>query len=149
MLVSIDQRPDDQTMRQLLADGKTIAIVGLSAKAERDSNMVARYLLAAGYRIIPVNPLESTILGLESYADLAAVPVPIDIVDVFRRSSEVGPVAQQAIAVGAKALWLQLGVRNQQAEDAARLAGLAVVADLCIKVEHLRLLGGPGCAQRR
>jgi uncharacterized protein len=131
-------------IRSLLQSTHTIAIVGLSPKFERDSNEVARYLQAAGYRVVPVNPVvaassEPTILGEHCYANLheAAKACVIDMVDVFRNSDAVPPVADEAIAIGAKTLWLQLGVVHEAAATKARAAGLLVVQDLCIKLEHM------------
>jgi len=141
MFGAIGRRLGDEEMRRILAQCKAIAIVGLSPRAERDSNMVARYLQGVGYQIIPINPAEESILGQRCYPDLLSVPQHIDIVDVFRRPDAVGPIVNQAVACGAGALWLQLGVTNQPAEDQARAAGLAVISDSCIKVEHMRLLG--------
>ncbi len=140
MLPSADQF-DDNTVREMLQEAKTIAVVGLSAKPQRDSHMVAAYLQKHGFRIIPVNPAESEILGETSYPDLEAIPEPVDIVDVFRRSEFVPEIARAAQAIGAKVLWLQLGVRHDQAADQARRAGLLVVQDRCLKVEHARLAG--------
>ena len=128
-------------MQKLLENAKTIAVVGLSDKPDRASYGVAAYLQRAGYKIIPVNPLVSEVLGEKSVASLAEISEPIDIVDVFRRSDQVEPVIDEAIAAGAKAVWLQLGVSNAAAEAKAREAGLEVVSDRCIKVEHARLLG--------
>lgn len=136
------QNPSDDEMRQLLQSVRTIAMVGLSPRPERDSYHVAAYLKDHGYRIIPVNPTVNEVLGEKSYPSLDQVPEPIDVVDVFRRPEEVGPIADQAIAKGARALWLQLTVVNKEAADRARQAGVQVVMDRCIKVEHGRLIGG-------
>ena len=125
-----------ETIRQILATCRTVAVVGLSPKPERASFEVARYMQAHGWRIIPVNPVAAasglTILGEPVYASLqeAAQHATIDLVDVFRNSADVPPVAQEAIAIGARALWLQLGIENAQA------AGLWVVQNRCLKVEH-------------
>jgi predicted CoA-binding protein len=143
MLSSLGQKPDDRILSELLQKAKTIAVVGLSPKPLRDSNMVAAYLQKAGYRIIPVNPAESEILGQTCYPDLETVPEQIDIIDVFRRSEFVAPIAEQAVKIKAKALWLQLGVSHQKAAEMAGQAGLVVVQDLCLKVEHARLMGKP------
>lgn len=149
VLFELDQRPDDGALRELLQNTRTIAVVGLSNKPQRDSHLVAAYMQRAGYRIIPVNPIEAKkqaqnkILGQICYPDLGAIPEPVDMVDVFRRSEFVPQVAEQAMAVGAKSLWLQLGVRHDGAAAKARQAGLVVVQDLCLKVEHARLLPGP------
>lgn len=116
-----------------------IAIVGLSSNPLRPSYGVAEYLINAGYEVIPVNPREQAILGLPCYASLAEVPVAIDMVDVFRESSAVPDIAQQAVAVGAKYLWLQLGVISAQGIAIAEAGGMQCVADLCTKIEHQRL----------
>ncbi len=123
---------------QILRNAKTIAVVGLSSKPMRASNEVASYLKSAGYRIIPVNPNEREVLGEKAYARLEDVPEPVDIVDVFRRSEEVPPVADSAIAIKAKILWMQLGIENAQAAEKARAAGLTVVENACLLVEHKR-----------
>lgn len=133
---------DNTLLQQLLdfpAARRTIAIVGLSPNPDRPSNEVARYLQAHGYRIIPVNPACETILGETSYPTLEAIPQPVDIVDCFRRPEEILPLAEAAIKIGAKTLWLQLGVENAAARTLAETAGLTVVEDLCIKLEHMRL----------
>lgn len=123
---------------ELLADTKTVAVVGCSPKPERDSHRVAAYLQGVGYRMIPVNPGHDEILGERCYPSLADIPgeLIIDIVDVFRRSEAVPPIAEAAIERGARALWLQLGVRSPVAERRAAEAGLTVVSDRCIKIEH-------------
>ncbi|WP_041790114.1 CoA-binding protein [Rhodoferax ferrireducens] len=131
-----------ETIRQILATCRTVAVVGLSPKPERASFEVAHYMQAHGWRIIPVNPVAAasglTILGEPVYASLqeAAQHASIDLVDVFRNSADVPPVAQEAIAIGARALWLQLGIENAQAGAAAQAAGLWVVQNQCLKVEH-------------
>jgi len=123
-------------IRDLLRASKTIAVVGLSSNPRRPSHEVAAYLQSAGYRIIPINPNESEVLGQKSYPRLEGVPDPIDIVDVFRRSEDVPPIADSAIAINAKALWLQLGITNSSAAEKARAAGLLVVEDACLLIEH-------------
>jgi len=125
-------------IRELLARSKVIAVVGLSSKTHRPSYGVSRYMQSAGYRIIPVNPLEKEVLGEKSYARLEDVPVQVDIVDVFRRSEHVPPVVESAVAIGAKAVWLQEGVVHEEAATRARGAGLEVVMDRCILKEHAR-----------
>ena len=135
--------PDDtiksrDPITDLLRTSKTIAVVGLSSNRRRPSHEVAAYLQSAGYKIIPVNPNESEVLGEKSYARLEDIREPIDIVDVFRRSEEVPPVADSAIAVKAKALWLQQGISNEAAAEKAHAAGLLVVEDACLLVEHKR-----------
>lgn len=133
---------DDAGLRRLLQDTRTIAVVGMSANPERASNEVAQYLRRAGYTIIPVNPACAEILGEKCYPSLREVPVPIDLVDVFRKSEDVMPIVEDAIAVGAKAVWLQLGVIATEAATRAETAGLAVVMDHCTKIEHRRLVLG-------
>src|ERR1700686_1144790 len=123
---------------QILRGAKTIAVVGLSSNPIRASHGVAEYLKAAGYRIIPVNPNETEVLGEKAYARLEDVPEPVDIVDVFRRAEEVPGVADAAIGIGAKVLWMQLGIENAEAAEKARGAGLVVVEDACLLVEHKR-----------
>jgi predicted CoA-binding protein len=135
--------PNDDRIRSILESARTIAIVGLSPRPARPSNQVARFLVAAGYRVLPVNPGHSEILGLRCYARLRDVPEPIDIVDCFRRSEEIPPIAEAAIEVGAQVLWLQLGVVHDDAAARADQAGLVVVADRCIKIDYVRL----GCSR--
>jgi predicted CoA-binding protein len=126
--------PDPIT--DLLRESKTIAVVGLSSNPLRPSHEVASYLQRAGYQIIPVNPNESEVLGQKSYARLEDIPVPIDIVDVFRRVENVPAVADSAIAIRAKCLWLQQGITHAQAVAKAQAAGLFVIQDACLFVEH-------------
>jgi predicted CoA-binding protein len=126
------------TVAQILREAKTIAVVGLSSNPMRASHGVAEYLKSAGYRIIPVNPNEMEVLGEKAYAWLEDVPEPVDIVDVFRRAEEVEAVAESAIGIGAKVLWMQLGIENAEAAKKARAAGLVVVEDSCLMVEHKR-----------
>lgn len=131
----------DQEMTRLLRDTSVIAVVGLSDDRSRPSYGVARYLQSAGYRIVPVNPNVREVLGEQAYSDLASVPFPVDLVDLFRRSDQVGQHIHEAVAVGAKAIWMQLGVRDDAAARHAREHGLGVVSNRCIAVEHRRLLG--------
>lgn len=131
---------DDAGLRSLLENTRTIAVVGLSANPERPSYEVAQYLRRAGYTIIPVNPACTEILGEKCYPSLREVPVQIDMVDVFRKPEEVMPIVDDAIAVGARSLWLQLGVIAPEAVKRAETAGLAVVMDRCTKIEHRRLV---------
>ena len=123
---------------QILRGSKTIAVVGLSSNPMRASHEVAAYLKSAGYRIIPVNPNETEVLGEKAYARLEDVREPVDIVDVFRRAEEVPAVAESAIGIKAKVLWMQLGIENAEAAERARAAGLVVVEDACLLVEHKR-----------
>lgn len=129
----------DSETSAILAAAKTIAIVGLSDKPERESYQVADYLQRHGYRIIPVNPAVPEVLGERSYPSLIEVPETIDVVDVFRRAEAVPAIVDEAIAIGAKTIWLQLGIVNKEAEEKARAAGLQFVADRCMKIEHGRL----------
>ena len=133
---------DPLVIRRLLRETRTIAIVGLSTDPQRASWFVASYLKKAGYRVIPVNPKADEILGEKCYPDLASIPVPVDLVDVFRPSAECLDVARQAVASRAKALWLQLKLVNVEAAEVASAAGLAVVLDRCVKMEHGRYSGG-------
>ena len=133
--------PDDDHLKKILEKARTVAVVGLSADAHRASHMVAAYLQKNGYRIMPVNPKAEEILGEKSYPDLASIPEAVDVVDVFRRSEAVPEIAAQAEKIGAKVLWLQLGIRNDQAAEKAQAAGLEVVQDICMKVTHERLMG--------
>ena len=135
---------DIETLRRILGTNKTIAVVGLSAEWHRPSYFAAKYMQEHGYRVIPVNPRYPEILGERCYASLADIPVPVDIVDVFRKASDVLPIAQQAIDIGAQVLWQQLGVVNLEADALARANGLDSVTDRCVKIEHARLFGGLG-----
>jgi predicted CoA-binding protein len=130
-----------ELIKELLATTRTIAVVGLSPKENRPSNLVARYLLNAGFTVIPVNPGQTEILGLPCYPGLRSIPTPVDLVDIFRRSEEVGPVVDEAIAIGAKAIWMQEGIVNEAAAAKARAAGLTVIMDQCIKVEAQKIKG--------
>jgi len=136
----IPAEPQAATIRRILQDTRTIAVVGLSPKPHRPSHQVARYLLAAGYTVIPVNPGQDAILGLACYPDLRAVPIPVDMVDIFRRPEAVVPIVQDAIAIGAKYIWMQEGIVNEKAAAEAEAAGLAVVMDRCTKIDHMCLL---------
>ena len=135
--------PDDiATLRRILRDCRTIAVVGLSAAWHRPSYFAAKYMQQHGYRIVPVNPRYTEVLGERCYPSLADIPHPVDMVDVFRRSEDVLPIAEQAVAIGARCLWQQIGVTNMAAAELARAAGLDVVMDRCVKIEHARLFGG-------
>jgi hypothetical protein len=130
---------NDEAIRKILKNSITIAVVGLSPNPERDSHEVAQYLQQVGYRIIPVNPKADEILGEKAYPDLASIPEKIDIVDIFRKSEHVPPIVDEAIEAGAKTVWMQLGVINDEAAKTATAAGLNVVMDRCILREHKRL----------
>ena len=133
---------DINSLRRILRESRTIAVVGLSADWFRPSYFAAKYMQEHGYRVIPVNPRYAEILGEKCYASLREVPEKIDIVDVFRKSRDVMPIAEDAIASGAKVLWQQLGVKNEAAAARASAAGLETVMDRCVKIEHGRLFGG-------
>ena len=137
---------DIPTLRRILADCRTIAVVGLSADWYRPSFFAAKYMQEHGYRIVPVNPRYEEILGERCWPTLSAIPFPVDMVDVFRRSADVPPIAREAVAIGARCLWQQLGVRSAEADRIATEAGLDSVADRCVKIEHGRLFGGLGWA---
>lgn len=134
------ENPSRDEIKQLLLNAQTIAVVGLSDNPERVSHMVSEAMQKKGYRIIPVNPNAEQILGEKSYASLKDIPEKVDIVNVFRRSEHVVPFAEEAVEIGAKVFWLQLGIANEEAADIARQGGLTVVMDRCIKVEDSILL---------
>jgi hypothetical protein len=129
----------NDVITQVLQQSKTIAVVGLSSKPERASYQVAAYLQRHSYRIIPVNPRETQVLGEQAYATLRDVPVAIDIVDVFRESSAVPEIVADTIAIGATVLWLQLDIHHAEAEAQAQAAGITVISDVCIKIAHAEL----------
>jgi predicted CoA-binding protein len=131
---------DKETIQTILRESQTVAVVGLSNDPERPSYDVAHFLQCRGYRIVPVNPNISEVLGEPSYPDLLSIPVPVDVVDIFRRSEAVPPIVEQAIQIGAKAVWMQKGVRNEPAAAQARAAGLLVVMDHCMMEETRRLI---------
>jgi uncharacterized protein len=133
---------DINTLRRILRESKVIAVVGLSADWFRPSYFAAKYMQEHGYRVIPVNPKYPEILGEKCYPSLRDIHQPVDMVDVFRKTADVMPVAEDAIRIGAKVLWQQLGVRNEEAAAKARAAGLETVMDRCVKIEHGRLFGG-------
>jgi predicted CoA-binding protein len=133
---------DITTLRRVLHDCRTIAVVGLSAEWHRPSYFAAKYMQEHGYKIVPVNPKYPEILGEKSYPDLASIPFAVDMVDVFRKPQDCVPIAQQAVAIGAKVLWLQIGVINEEAQRIAEEADLTVVMDRCVKIEYARLFGG-------
>ncbi len=130
------------TLRHVLRDCRTIAVVGLSTECNRPSYVVAKYLQERGYRIVPVNPKYPEILGEKCYPDLKSIPFPVDLVDVFRNPRDCPAIARDAVAIGARVLWLQLGVISEEAKQLAEDAGLTVVMDLCVKIEYARLFGG-------
>ncbi len=133
---------DVATLRRILGTCRTVAVVGLSAEWHRPSHFVAKYLQQHGWRVVPVNPRYPEILGETSYARLEDIPFPVDMVDVFRRTEDVLPIAQSAVAIRAKCLWEQIGVKNLEADALVRAAGMDSVMDRCVKIEHARLFGG-------
>jgi uncharacterized protein len=133
---------DINTLRRILRESKVIAVVGLSADWFRPSYFAAKYMQEHGYRVIPVNPKYPEILGEKCYPSLRDIPQPVHMVDVFRKTADVMPIAEDAVRIGAKVLWQQLGVRNEEAAARARAAGLETVMDRCVKIEHGRLFGG-------
>jgi hypothetical protein len=133
---------DIQTLRRILRENRVIAVVGLSANWYRPSYFTAKYMLEHGYTIVPVNPAYTEVLGQKCYASLRDIPAKVDIVDCFRKTAEILPIAEDAIAIGAKVLWQQLGVTNEEAARKAEAAGLDTVMDRCVKIEHARLFGG-------
>lgn len=137
---------DIAKLRRILKDNRTIAVVGLSANWYRPSYFAAKYLQEHGYRVIPVNPQYDSVLGEKCFKALADVPEKVDVVDCFRRGEEIPALAREAIAIGAKVLWMQLGVTSDEGRRTAEAAGLEVVEDRCMKIEHGRLFGGLGWA---
>lgn len=133
---------DIPTLRRILKDNHTIAVVGLSANWYRPSYFASKYMQDYGYRIIPVNPAYDEVLGEKCYASVRDIDEPVDIVDCFRKPDDIPPLAEDAIAVGAKVLWMQLGIVHEAAAAQARDAGLEVVMNRCVKIEHARLFGG-------
>lgn len=137
---------DIETLRRVLGENRTLAVVGLSADWYRPSHFAAKYMQEHGYRVIPVNPAYDSVLGEKCYKSLRDIPEKVDIVDCFRRSEEIPALAAEAVAIGAKVLWMQLGVRSDEARRIAEAAGLEVVEDRCMKIEHGRFFGGLGWA---
>lgn len=133
------------TLRRILQDNRTVAVVGLSPEGHRPSYFTAKYLLDHGYHVIPVNPGQEMILGQPCYPSLLEIPVPVDVVNLFRKPQYVPPLVDQAIRIGAKVVWMQLGIVHDQAAAKAREAGLEVVMDRCMKIEYARLFGGLSC----
>ena len=137
---------DSDKVRRILRKHKTLAVVGLSAQWHRPSFFAAKYMQEHGYRVIPVNPMYDEILGEKCYKSVRDIPEPVDIVDCFRKSAEIPALAADAVAIGAKVLWMQLGVHNDAARATAEAAGLEVVENRCVKIEHGRFFGGLGWA---
>lgn len=137
---------EDPKLKEMLNSSRVIAVVGLSPKEDRPSYRVASYLQAQGYKIVPVNPAVGEVLGEKAYASLLDIPeeIKVDIVDVFRRSQDVPPIAEEVVKRGARVLWLQEGIVNEEAAQRAKDAGLAVIQDKCMLKEHRRLLGSAG-----
>ncbi len=133
---------NDEQLKQIFRNTKTIAVVGFSTNPTKPSSYVPGYLMAAGYRVIPVNPLTKEIQGMKAYPDLLSLPDKIDLVQIFRPSNDVPPVVDQAIRLGAKVVWMQEGVVNEPAAKKAQAAGLLVVSDMCMMKQHRRLMGG-------
>jgi predicted CoA-binding protein len=130
------QNPSPDVLRKLLTEARIIAMVGASSSPDKPSHGIMRKLLTAGYRVIPVNPREAEVLGQKAYPSLRDVPEKVDIVDVFRRAEDTPPIADDAIAIGAKAIWLQSGISNEETARRAEAGGLLAVMDACIGVEH-------------
>jgi uncharacterized protein len=132
---------NDQMMKEILLSAKTVASVGLSSNQQKESFGIVSYLKEQGYRIIPVNPTADEILGEKSYPDLSSIPEKVDVVQVFRKPEDVPPVVDEAIKIGAKAIWMQEGIVHEEAAQKARDAGLQVVMDACMRATHRRLIG--------
>jgi predicted CoA-binding protein len=135
-------RDDINSLRRILKESRVLAVVGLSAQWHRPSYFAAKYMLEHGYRVIPVNPQYKEVLGQKCHASLRDIPEKVDLVDVFRKTGDVLPIAEDAIAIGARVFWQQLGVKNEAADALARSSGLETVMDRCVKIEHGRLFGG-------
>jgi predicted CoA-binding protein len=133
---AMHNNPSDAELKQLMTKASTIAVVGASSNPEKSSYGIMRKLQSVGYHVIPVNPRETEVLGERAYASLSDIPVPIDIVDVFRRSEDTPPIADEAVKIGAKALWLQSGIENEEAATRAKAGGLTVVMDSCLGTMH-------------
>jgi len=132
---------NEQIMKEILLSAKTIASVGLSSNPEKESYGVASYLKGQGYHILPVNPTSTEILGLKVYPDLSSIPEKVDVVQIFRKPEDVPPIVDEAIKIGAKVVWMQEGIVNEEAAQKARAAGLQVVMDACMRAMHRRLIG--------
>lgn len=135
-----EHNPPLEKIKAILERYNTVAIVGLSPKPQRDSHKVAKYLKENHYRIVPVNPGQKEILGEKCFPNLKTIPFPIDLVDIFRKPEAIPPVVDNAIEIGAQVVWMQLGLAHNQAADKARKAGLQVVMNKCIKIEHMNML---------
>ena len=133
----------DKEMKEILLSAKTIASVGLSSNQEKESYWIVAYLMEQGYRIIPVNPTATEILGEKAYPDLSSIPDKVDVVQVFRKPEDVPPVVDEAIKIGAKVVWMQEGIRHEESAKKAREAGLQVIMDACMRATHRRLMIGP------
>ena len=133
------ENPSPEEIKDIIENSRTIAVVGLSSKADRASNRVARYLMEQGYEIIPVNPREEEIFGLKCYPDLTSIGRSVDIVDIFRKGEDTPPIVREAIDIGARHIWLQLGIYSQESYDLARAAGIPIVMNACLLVEHGKL----------
>jgi predicted CoA-binding protein len=131
--------PSDDRLRDILSNARTIAVVGASSNPDRASYAIMQRLQRAGYTVVPVNPKESEVLGARAYPSLADIPVPVDIVNVFRRSEDTPGIADEAVAIGAKVIWLQSGISSEEAAVRARAGGLTAVMDMCIATEHAYL----------
>jgi uncharacterized protein len=136
-----DSNPSADEVLAIIRDGRTIAIVGLSDRPDRDSYRVASYLKEKGYRIIPVNPVKSEILGEKCYPDISSIPEPVDIVNIFRAVEAIPDIVEEAIKIGVKAVWMQLGLAHNESARKARAVGLCVVQSRCLMMEHKKLLG--------
>jgi len=130
------QNPSDEELRKLLTDARTIAMVGASSSPDKPSHGIMKKMLGAGYHVIPVNPRETEVLGQKAFASLRDITEKVDIVDVFRRAEDTPPIADEAVAIGAKAIWLQSGITNDETARRAQTGGLMAIMDACIGVEH-------------
>lgn len=135
-------KDDIETLRRILKENHTIAVVGLSANWYRPSFFAAKYMQDHGYKVIPVNPMYEEVLGEKCYKKLTDIPDKVDIVDIFRKAEDVPPIVEDAIKIGAKVVWMQLGIVNEEAAKRAEEAGLEVVMNRCVKIEYARLFGG-------
>jgi len=135
--------PVDEEIREILANNRVIAVVGLSPKPDRDSHRVAKYMQEQGYRIVPVRPKAEEILGEKCFPSLRDIPFPVDIVDIFRKVEAIPPIVEDAIAIKAKVVWMQLGLAENRSARRAQEAGLQVVMSKCLKIEHHRYFSGP------